>query len=129
MSPGKRFENDWESTAKLQATLLADESNESEIDDDESAEAAERRRYLRTMMSRAAGAYLLLFLGLGLAMSALGVDPLANNGLMPKVLFIFVGLAVLIALANSLTDLFRAQGRNWLRVVRRDVTTGKKLDK
>jgi hypothetical protein len=62
-------------------------------------------------------------------MSVLGVDPLANNGLMPKVLFVFVGLALLIALANTFTDLFREQRRNWLRLVRRKVTTGQNLDK
>jgi hypothetical protein len=129
MSPSKHFEDDWESTAQLQADPLADDPNESATDEDESAAAAERRRYLRTMLSRAAGVYLLLFLGLGLAMSVLGVDPLANNGLMPKVLFVFVGLALLIALANTFTDLFREQRRNWLRLVRRKVTTGQNLDK
>jgi hypothetical protein len=80
------------------------------------------------MLGRAAGAYLVLFVGLGLAMSALGVNPLVNNGLMPRVLFIFVGLALLISLANSLTDLFREQGRNWLRITQRDVITSKKTD-
>ena len=129
MSPSKHFEDDWESTAQLRTDPLAHESSGSEFDEAESAAAAERRRYLRTMLGRAAGAYLVLFLGLGLVMSALGADPLTNNGLMPKVLFVFVGLALLIALANTLTDLFREQGRNWLRIARRDVRTSRKLDK
>ncbi|MBI1881391.1 MAG: hypothetical protein HYR94_24695 [Chloroflexi bacterium] len=120
MSPSKRFENDWESTPKLQSEPAEVESSGLETDEDELAGGIERRRRLRTMLGRAAGTYLVLFLGLGLMMSALGVSPLANNGLMPKGLFIFVGLALLIALANSLTDLCREQGRNWLRLVRRD---------
>jgi zinc transporter ZupT len=107
MSPGKRFE---------------------EMDDDQSEWLAERRSHLRTMLSRAAIVYLVLFMGLALAMSLLGINPLVNNGLMPKVLLVFVGLALVIALANTLTDLSREHGRNWLRLVRGRVTTGKRLD-
>jgi hypothetical protein len=61
-------------------------------------------------------------------MSLLGINPLVNNGLMPKVLLVFVGLALVIALANTLTDLSREQGRNWLRLVCGRVTAGKKSD-
>jgi hypothetical protein len=92
---------------------------ESDIEQDESAWAAERRRQVRLILSRAAGVYLVLFMGLGLLMSALGVNPLANNGLMPKALLLFVGLALVIALANTRTNLFQEQGRNWLRLARK----------
>lgn len=80
------------------------------------------------ILSRAAVVYLVLFMGLGLIMSALGVNPLVNNGLMPKALLIFVGLALIMALANTLIDLCREQGRNWLRLARRQTTLGKKSD-
>jgi hypothetical protein len=107
MSPGKRFE---------------------EMDDDQTEWLAERRNHLRTMVSRAAVVYLVLFMGLGLAMSLLGINPLVNNGLMPKVLLVFVGLALVIALANTLTDLSREQGRNWLRLMRWRAASGRKPD-
>lgn len=106
MSPGKHFEDEKETSA-----VLANEA-----DGENEAAAVERRRYLRTILSRAAVVYLVLFMILGLIMSAVGVNPLTNNGLMPKALLVFVGLALLIALANTLTDLFREQGRNWLRL-------------
>lgn len=109
MSPGKHFENEWENS-----TVLANEA-EGEYE----AAAVERRRYLRLMMSRAVAVYLVLFMLLGLLMSVMGVNPLANNGLMPKALLLFVGLALLIALANTLTDLFREQSRNWLSLARK----------
>ncbi len=86
--------------------------------EDEALAAAERHKQVRTILSRAVVVYGLLFMGLGLVMSALGANPLANNGLMPKVLLVFVGLALMLALANTLTDLFREQGRNWLRLAR-----------
>jgi peptidoglycan/LPS O-acetylase OafA/YrhL len=101
-----------ESAAESQAVL-------SDWDDDgNSLAVAEQWRRIRVMVSRAAGVYLILFLGLGLVMSLAGENPLADNGLMPKLLLVFVGLALLIALANTLTDLSREQGRNWLRLVR-----------
>ncbi|MBE7468490.1 MAG: hypothetical protein DPW09_33680 [Anaerolineae bacterium] len=107
MRQGKHFENEWQDSPVLA----------NEVDgEDEAAAAAERRRYLRAILSRAVVVYLVLFMGLGFVMSAVGVNPLANNGLMPKALLVFVGLALLIALANTLTDLFREQGRNWLRL-------------
>ena len=85
-------------------------------EEDESVTVAAQRKHIRLILSRAAGVYLILFFGLGLIMSALGASPLAGNGLMPKILLAFVGLAVVIALGNTLTDLFREQGRNWLRL-------------
>lgn len=109
MSQGKHFENEWKNS-----TVLANET-EGEYE----AAAAERRRYLGVILSRAVVVYLVLFMLLGLFMSVMGVNPLANNGLMPKALLVFVGLALLIALANTLTDLFREQGRNWLRLARK----------
>jgi hypothetical protein len=95
------------------------EPDEPDLDEVETAWTAERRKYLRTLLSRAAGAYLVLFLGLGLLMSALGVNPLTNDGLMPKLLLVFVGLALAAALAGSLSDLVRQQGRGWLKVAHR----------
>ncbi len=110
MSQGKHFENNREASLGLA----------SEADgEDEATATAERRRYLCAILSRAVVVYLVLFMGLGLLMSVMGVNPLANNGLMPKALLLFVGLALLIALANTLTDLFREQGRNWLRLARK----------
>ena len=78
------------------------------------------RRYheLRPIISRAVVTYLVLFMGLGLAMSALGVNPLIKDGLMPKALLIFVGLALLIALAGRLSDLAQGQGTDWLNLMR-----------
>jgi peptidoglycan/LPS O-acetylase OafA/YrhL len=72
--------------------------------------------------------YLVLFMGLGLIMSVLGVNPLSGNGLMPKALLLFVSLALVMALANTLTDLFREQRRNWLRLARRRPIAGQKPD-
>lgn len=72
----------------------------------------------RAMISRAAMVYLILFIGLGLGLSVLGVSPLANNGLMPKALLIFVGLSLFIALANRLADLSREHRRSWLSLAR-----------
>ncbi|NJN95514.1 MAG: hypothetical protein HC875_16085 [Anaerolineales bacterium] len=85
---------------KKNAAVLANEA------DRENEATAERRRYLHVMVSRAVIVYLVLFMLLGLIMAMVGVNPLVNNGLMPKVLLVFVGLALLIALANTLTDLF-----------------------
>lgn len=88
----------------------------------------EQRGRLRTVLSRAVLVYLLLFIGLGLVMSLFGVNPLANHGLMPKLLLVFVGLALVIAWANTLTDLLREQSRNWLRLVRGQAVSAKKPD-
>lgn len=124
MSPSKRFENE-------SAGLMAPKAGQAPWLEVEAAEVgwtAQRRRRIWVILSRAAVVYLVLFMGLGLIMSALGVNPLVNNGLMPKALLIFVGLALIMALANTLIDLCREQGRNWLRLARRQTTLGKKSD-
>ena len=116
MSPSKRFENEWDGLPERKVGRI---EIETDIEPDESAWAAERRRQIRLVLSRAAGAYLVLFMGLGLLMSLLGVNPLANNGLMPKALLVFVGLALLIALAGTLSDLVRQQGQGWLSLAQK----------
>jgi|SRR6185503_15237487 hypothetical protein len=128
MSPGKGFENEWEGAVEPKAGQPDAETICSDSDDDETGWLAEQRSHLRTMLSRAAWVYLVLFIGLGLIMSVWGVNPMVNNGLMPKVLLVFVGLALVIALANTRTDLSREQGRNWLRLVRGRAMSGKKPD-
>jgi len=77
-----------------------------------------RHHDLRPIISRAVVTYLVLFMGFGLAMSVLGVNPLIKNGLMPKALLIFVGLALLIALAGRLSDLSQGPGTDWLNLMR-----------
>lgn len=66
------------------------------------------------ILKRAAATYLALFFGLGVMMSLLDSHPLANNGLMPKLLLLFVGVATLIALAAPLIDYSRQQDGHWL---------------
>lgn len=119
MSPSKRFGNEWPDSRESEARPP---EAESETEQDEPAWAAERRRQVRLILSRAAGVYLVLFMGLGLLMSALGVNPLANNGLMPRALLFFVGLALVIALAGNLSELARGQGRGWLRLAHKEDT-------
>lgn len=68
----------------------------------------------RHILRRAVVTYLVMFLGAGLIMSALGVDPLANNVLMPKALLLFVGMATIIALLNNLITNWPEQKQNWL---------------
>ncbi|MBE7551207.1 MAG: hypothetical protein HS126_09050 [Anaerolineales bacterium] len=120
MRPSKRFGNEWADSREAEA---GPPKIEPEVEQDESAWAAERRRQARLILSRAAGVYLVLFIGLGLLMSALGINPLANNGLMPKALLLFVGLALVIALAGNLSDLAREQGRGWLRLAHKEEDT------
>ena len=85
-----------------------------DIEDDDEILLSEQRLRIRTIVGRALTVYLILFFGLGLLMSLLGVDPLANQGLMPKALLLFVGLSLLIALLNVLTDLSHERGLSWL---------------
>ncbi len=68
----------------------------------------------RHILRRAVVTYLVMFLGAGLIMSAMGVDPLANNALMPKALLLFVGMATIIALLNNLITDWPEQKQNWL---------------
>lgn len=65
------------------------------------------------ILKRAATTYLALFFGLGVMMSLLDSHPLAKNGLMPKLLLLFVGAATLIALAAPLIDYAREQDGHW----------------
>ncbi|MCL4303294.1 MAG: hypothetical protein KJ077_46840 [Anaerolineae bacterium] len=120
MSPSKRFESEWPDSQESKAKPLEIELG---VEQDEPIWAAKRRRQVRQILSRAAGVYLVLFMGVGLLMSALGVNPLANNGLMPKALLLFVGLALVIALAGNLSDLARGQGRGWLRLAHKGENT------
>jgi ABC-type uncharacterized transport system permease subunit len=89
-----------------------------DADEDELIWLGQRHHELRTIISRAVVVYLVLFMGLGLAMSALGVNPLIKDGLMPKALLVFVGLALLIALAGSLSDPAQGHGTDWLNLMR-----------
>jgi len=79
---------------------------------------SEQQRHLRSMISRALVAYLVLFLGLGIVMSLFGLDPLIKGGLMPKALFLFVGLSLLIAVTNTVVDASKEQEASWFNVLR-----------
>lgn len=83
----------------------------------EEPDLAEQRSRIRTIISRAAGVYLVLFLILGGLMSSLGVSPLARGGLMPKALLLFVGAALVMALANVLAEAAREDSRGWLSLI------------
>jgi hypothetical protein len=74
---------------------------------------------LRTILSRAALVYLGLFLGLSLFISMLGINPLTHNGALPIGLLVYVGLALILALANGETSLVEEQTRSWLALARR----------
>jgi len=84
------------------------------------------QQQLRIIIGRAAMVYLGLLFGLGAVMSLLGINPLVNNGLMPKALLIFVGSALLLALANTLLNFLRDYGRSWLGLMGRWGRSGKK---
>ena len=72
---------------------------------------------LRTILSRAALVYLGLFVGLSFFMSMLGLNPLIHNGALPKCLLVYVGLALILALANNgETNLVDEQTHSWLAV-------------
>lgn len=89
-----------------------------DTDQDELIWLNRRHHELRPIISRAVVVYLVLFMGIGLAMSALGVNPLIKQGLMPKALLVFVGLALVIALAGRLSELRQGQGTDWLNLMR-----------
>ncbi|MBE7554780.1 MAG: hypothetical protein HS126_27325 [Anaerolineales bacterium] len=69
---------------------------------------------LRTILGRAVGVYLGLFLGSSLVMSILGLDPLLHNGALPQCLLVIVGLALILALAGGETNLIDEQVRSRL---------------
>jgi len=69
---------------------------------------------LRTILSRAALLYLGLFMGLSLFLAIFDIDPLIHNGVLPRCLLVYVGLAVALALANGEANLVKEQTRAWL---------------
>jgi hypothetical protein len=71
---------------------------------------------VRTILSRAALVYLGLFMGLSLFLSLLDVNPLIHNGAMPKCLLVYVGLATLLALTNSESNVVAEQVRSRLAI-------------
>jgi hypothetical protein len=73
---------------------------------------------LRTILSRAALVYLGLFLGLSIFMSMLGINPLIHNGILPKCLLVYVGLALILALVSGEASLMDEQARSWLALFR-----------
>jgi hypothetical protein len=85
-----------------------------QIDETEVDDTPGHPSRLRTILSRAALVYLGLFLGLGLLLSILGINPLIHNGALPKCLLVYVGLALILALANGEANLVDEQARSWL---------------
>ncbi|GAB4437836.1 MAG: hypothetical protein Fur0044_34660 [Anaerolineae bacterium] len=69
---------------------------------------------LRAILSRAVMVYLGLFLGISLLLSLLGVNPLTHGGLIPQCLLVYVGLSLLLALAQTETNLIDEQVRSRL---------------
>lgn len=117
MNPDKRSDN--KLSARQPGSAEFESAGNWLADDQAETRWSSNRRYeARSILSRAAMVYLVLFMALGLVMSAMGVNPLANNGLMPKTLLVFVGLSLLIALANSLSNSLHEPGRSWLGLVR-----------
>ena len=55
----------------------------------------------RYLLNRALMLYGGLFFGVSILLSLLGVDPLIHNGVVPKGLLVYVGLAVILAWASS----------------------------
>lgn len=86
-------------------------------EEEETPDLAGQRSLIRTIISRALVVYLVLFLVLGGLMSSLGVNPLTRGGLMPKALFLFVGAALVMALANVLAEAAREDGQGWLSLI------------
>ena len=72
---------------------------------------------LRLVVRRAIGTYLVLLFGLGMIMSLLGLDPLAHDGLMPKALLVFVGLALGLATINTLISAVQERDGSWVRLL------------
>lgn len=97
------------------------ESGWSSFDEEEIVWLLDYQKHIRAIVSRAMATYLVLFLCLGLVMSLSGVSPLAKNDLMPKVLLVFVGLALLLALANTLSENFSEYRQSWSTLLRRQL--------
>jgi hypothetical protein len=94
----------------LKPKLLFRENSFTPLADDDPDWPAAGQNRLRMMISRAVLVYGILFMGCGVLMSALGLSPLANNGIMPKTLLVFVGLSFIIALCNNFLVLSRDYG-------------------
>jgi hypothetical protein len=97
--------------------LSYNEATSSWLEAEEAPDLTEQRSLIRTIVSRALGAYLVLFLVLGGLMSSQSVNPLARGGLMPKALFLFVGAALVMALINVLAGAAREHGQSWLSLM------------
>jgi hypothetical protein len=97
--------------------LAVDLLAEGEADDEGQFKAA-YQSHIRTIINRAVIGYVGLFGGLGGLLSLGGINPLANQGLLPKTLFVFVGLSLLIALVNTLTDFSQRHGSPWTDLIR-----------
>jgi hypothetical protein len=82
--------------------------------DNEGSDLPNHPNRLRTILSRAALVYLGLFLGISTFLSILGIDPLIHNGAILKCLLIYVGLALILALANSKASMVDELARSWL---------------
>ena len=78
------------------------------------------------IIQRAVITYLVLLFGFGAIMTLLGVNPLANQGLMPKALLLFVGLALLLALTNTLSTHSSEYRRDWTRLMNGILTRPRK---
>lgn len=96
--------------------LYSPESDEPILDSGLDYEATHQHR-LRLIVRRAIGTYLVLLFGLGALMSLLGLDPLARDGLMPKALLVFVGLALGLATINTLVSYAQERDGSWLRLL------------
>ena len=86
----------------------------STTNDDEESNVSYDTGRLQLIVSRAAILYLGLFLGSSILLSICGVDPFVRNGLIPKILLVYVGLATILAMANTQTNLAKEQTRGWL---------------
>lgn len=85
-----------------------------QTDDIDADDFPDRPNRLRIILSRATLVYLAMFLGAGIVLSMFGINPLIHNGALPKCLLVFVGVALILALANSEVNLVEEQTRSWL---------------
>jgi hypothetical protein len=113
MKPDKRLETKLPNSLDLNYNG----ATSSWVEGEAAPDLAEQRSLIRTIISRAMMVYLVLFLALGGLMSSLGVNPMARGGLMPKALFLFVGAALVMALANVLAEAAREHGQSWLTLM------------
>ena len=74
------------------------------------------RHQLAILAGRAVATYLVLCFMMALVMSVSGIDPLLRQGLMPKGLLLFVGLATILAAANIITADSQEHSFTWRNV-------------